>query len=325
MGGLSGSSIADAAMQSKMLVPEMVNLGYDKTWSAVVTGASAMITPIIPPGIAMIIYGYTANLSIGRIFLGGFGPGVLCCILMMILTHFIAKKKNYKPIRTEKAPFGEILKASANAWLALLMLIVIIGGVRFGVFTATETGAIAVGYALFLGFIVYREMTLRDFFKAIRETTVTTATIMMIMTSASVVAWLLTIERVPQTVTTFIMTYVHSPYAFLILVNFFLLIVGMFIEANAAMLVLIPILQPSVRMFGIDEYHFALVFVFNMAIGSITPPMGALMFTTCVATQVKIADFVRECIPYYVMLIICLAVITFFPQVTLFLPNLFWK
>ncbi len=323
MGGLSGSSIADAAMQAKMLVPEMEKRGMSRAFSAVVTGASSLITSIIPPGIAMIIYGYTANVPIDQLFLGGFGPGILCCLLMMLLTHFIAKKKGYTPVLEKPAKPKEILVASKDALAALVLPIVIIGGIRIGVFTATEAGAIAVAYALLLGFVLYRELKWSDLKIAMTETTATTASIMLIMASASIIAWFLTIERVPQICTEFILNHVHGKYAFLIFVNVFLLIVGMFIEGNAAMLILIPLLQPAAMSFGLNPIHFGIVFIFNMVVGSLTPPLGTVMFTTCAATKTSVLDFMREGLPYYLLLFGCLLVITFVPQVVLFLPNLF--
>lgn len=323
MGGLSGSSIADAAMQSKMLVPEMVRRGYGRTFSAVITGASSLITSVIPPGIALIIYGYTANVSIDKLFLAGFGPGILCCAMMMVLTHFIARKHGYVPAMNRPAKPVEVLKASKDAFAALLLPIVIIGGIRIGIFTATEAGAIAVAYALLLGIVLYREMKLKDLKEAMSEVTATTASIMLIMSSAAVVAWFLTIERVPQVATQFILGHVHSKAAFLLFVNVFLIIVGMFIEGNAAMLVLIPLLLPAASAFEIDPVHFGIVFIFNMVVGSLTPPLGTVMFTTCTATKVPVADFVREGVPYYIMLFVCLGVITFFPPISMFLPNLF--
>ena len=323
MGGLSGSSIADAAMQAKMLVPEMEKRGMSRAFSAVVTGASSLITSIIPPGIAMIIYGYTANVPIDQLFLGGFGPGILCCIIMMIVTHFIAKKKGYVPVLEKPAKPKEILVASKDAFAALILPIVIIGGIRIGVFTATEAGSIAVAYALLLGLVLYRELKWSDLKIAMAETTATTASIMLIMASASIIAWFLTIERVPQICTEFILNFVHTKVSFLIFVNIFLLIVGMFIEGNAAMLVLIPLLQPAAMSFGLDPIHFGIVFIFNMVVGSLTPPLGTVMFTTCAATKVSVMDFMKEGIPYYIMLFACLLAITFCPQIVLFLPNLF--
>lgn len=325
MGGLSGSSLADAAMESKILVPEMEKRGYGKAFSSAVTGASALITPIIPPGIALIIYGFVGNVSIGRLFLAGVVPGVMTCIFMMIAVHFVSKKRGYAPIYEKRAGFREVFVAFRKASWALLLPVVIIGGIRLGVFTPTEAGSIAILYSLVLGIVVYREMTLKDLKAGLIETVTTTASIMLIIGAASSFAWILTWERVPQIAANWVLSVVSSPTMFLFLINIFLLFVGMFIEGNAALLVLIPIFSPMARAIGIDDVHFGMVFIFNMAVGSLTPPMGTVMFTTCSITGAKIGDFIRESVPFYIVLLICLILITYIPQISLFLPNLLFN
>ncbi|HRX25507.1 MAG TPA: TRAP transporter large permease [Aminivibrio sp.] len=325
MGGLSGSSLADAAMQSKILVPEMEKRGYGKAFSSAVTGASALITPIIPPGIALIIYGFVGNVSIGRLFLAGVVPGVMTCLFMMVVVHFISKRRGYLPIYEKRAGIREVFRAFREASWALFLPVVIVGGIRFGVFTPTEAGSIAILYALVLGTIVYREMTLKDLKTGLIETVTTTASIMLIIAAASSFAWILTWERVPQITANWVLTMVSSPGVFLLLINVFLLIVGMFIEGNAAMLVLIPIFMPMVQALGINDVHFGMVFIFNMAVGSLTPPMGTVMFTTCSITGAKIGDYIRESVPFYLVLLFCLILITYVPQISLFLPNLLFN
>ncbi|GHV42703.1 C4-dicarboxylate ABC transporter [Spirochaetia bacterium] len=309
MGGLSGSNLADAAMEAKMLVPEMEKKGFSKEFSSVVTAVSAMITPLIPPGIAMIIYGSIANVSIGQLFIAGIGPGILLCLAMMILVGSISIKREYKSEMTEYIPFGTALK---EAILPLLLPIIIIGGIRLGVFTPTEAGAVAIIYALMLS-IIYREFTFKGMAQALKETVATTASIMLIVGAASAFAWILTRERIPQRLTEFIITNVHNKYVFLLIVNVFLLMVGMFIEGNASMIVLVPLLVPVARAFGINDIQFAMVFVFNGAIGAISPPMGTLMFVTCGITRCKIATFIKEAVPFYIMLLACLMLLTFVP------------
>jgi len=323
MGGLSGSNLADAAMQSKMLVPEMVRKGFSLEFSSVVTATSAMITPLIPPGIAMILYGSIANVSIGKLFIAGIGPGVLLTIALMILVSIISKKRGYKPIRQGALPFNEFMKALKEAALPLLLPIIIIGGIRLGVFTPTEAGSVAIVYSLFLGFL-YKEMTLRDVIEGIKETIVSTASIMLIVGAASAFAWVLTKERVPQQVTQWIISMISNKYVFLMAVNVFLLIVGMFIEGNAAMIVLVPLLAPVAAAYGINEIQFAMVFIFNLAIGCVTPPMGTLMFVTCGITKCKIKDFIREAVPFYFLLLICLLLLTFVPLFSTGVVNLFY-
>lgn len=325
MGGLSGSSLADAAMQSKILVPEMEKRGYGKAFSSAVTGASALITPIIPPGIALIIYGFVGNVSIGRLFLAGVVPGVMTCLFMMVAVHFISKRRGYLPIYERRAGIREVFRAFREASWALFLPVVIVGGIRFGVFTPTEAGSIAILYALVLGTIVYREMTLKDLKTGLIETVTTTASIMLIIAAASSFAWILTWERVPQITANWVLSIVSSPGMFFFLINIFLLIVGMFIEGNAAMLVLIPIFMPMVQALGINDVHFGMVFIFNMAVGSLTPPMGTVMFTTCSITGAKIGDYIRESVPFYLVLLFCLILITYMPQISLFLPDLLFN
>ena len=323
MGGLSGSNLADAAMQSKMLVPEMVKKGFSNPFSSVVTATSAMITPLIPPGIAMIIYGSIASVSIGKLFIAGIGPGVLLCIALMILVGIISVKRGYRSEPSEEVMAAGFWRAFIKALPPLCLPLIIIGGIRIGIFTPTEAGAIAIVYALALG-LLYREMKFQDFMKGLGETVVTTASIMLIVGGAYAFSWILTRERIPQALTTFIVDNVSNKYLFLMAVNLFLIIVGMFIEGNASMIVLVPLLVPSARAFGIDDIQFAMVVIFNLAIGCVTPPMGTLMFVTCGITKCSFKDFIRECIPFYVVLAICLLLLTFVPIFSTGVVNLLY-
>ncbi|NLG95055.1 MAG: TRAP transporter large permease [Acetomicrobium flavidum] len=323
MGGLSGSNLADAAMEAKMLVPEMVKRGYSNEFSSVVTATSAMITPLIPPGIAMIIYGSIANVSIGKLFVAGLGPGILLTIALMILVSIMSKRRHYMPIRDKRLPGKEILRSIKVALLPLMLPVVIIGGIRLGIFTPTEAGAVAIVYALLLG-ILYREMSLREFAIGLKETLINTTSIMLIIGAASAFAWILTRERIPQIVTEIVITHVSNKYLFLAIVNIFLLIVGMFIEGNAAMIVLVPLLAPMASAYGIDEIHFAMVFIFNMAIGALSPPMGTLMFVTCGITKCPIGNFIKEAVPFYVLLVICLCLLTYIPILSTGIVNLIY-
>lgn len=321
MGGLSGSNIADAAMGSKLLVPQMVARGYSPAFSSAVTAASSLITPIIPPGIALIIYGYVNNVSIGKLFLGGVVPGLLLCIMMMVLVSFISKKRGYLPIREKKPTKKEVFLSAKDAILALLLPVIIIGGIRFGVFTPTEAGAIAVIYALFLGLFIYKEMTVKTMWEATNESVLAAANVLFIICVAFGFSKFLTWERIPQDLASWLTVVVDSPIAFLLLVNLFLLIVGMFLEGNAVMIVLAPLLAPVANQYGIDPVHFGIIFIFNSAIGTITPPLGTVMFTTCSITKVAIEDFVKEVLPFWLLLVCALMIITFIPVVSIGLPN----
>lgn len=323
MGGLSGSNIADAAMQSKMLVPEMEKKGFSKSFSTVVTACSSMITPLIPPGIAMILYGCIANVSIGKLFISGIGVGTLLCGSMMLLVSYMSKKRGYVPIRTEKITKKEFTSALKPAILPLCLPIIIIGGIRMGIFTATEAGSIAIIYALALGFF-FKELRAKELATGLKETVTTTASIMLIVAAASVFSWILTKERIPQQLTAWMVEVISNKYVFLIIVNIFLLIVGMFIEGNASMIILVPLLAPVAAAYGINEIQFAMIYIFNNAIGAISPPMGTLMFVTCGITKCKTKDFIKEALPFYLLLLANLLLLTYVPIFSTGLVNLFY-
>lgn len=312
MGGLSGSNLADAAMEAKMLVPEMEKKGFSKEFSTVITATSAMITPLIPPGIAMILYGCIADVSIGNLFISGIGIGTLLCVTMMILVRVISKKRGYAPLRTNRASLGEFVAAVKPAILPLLLPVIIIGGIRIGVFTATEAGAVAIVYAMLLG-VFYREMRWSDLKRGFKETVCTTSSIMLIVAAAGVFSWVLTKERVPQQLTEWIVATIDNKYVFLFIVNVFLFIVGMFIEGNASMIILVPLLHPIAKAYGINEIQFAMTYIFNNAIGALSPPMGTLMFVTCGITGCKTGAFIKEAMPFYILLLINLMLITYVP------------
>ncbi|MEE0139628.1 TRAP transporter large permease [Fusobacterium ulcerans] len=323
MGGLSGSNLADAAMEAKMLVPEMEKKGFSKEFSSVVTATSAMITPLIPPGIGMILYGSIANVSIGKLFVAGLSVGAMLCIALMILVHFMSKKRGYKPLHEERIKMNEFLKALKGAVLPLCLPIIIIGGIRIGIFTPTEAGSVAIVYSLILG-IVYRELTMKKFLDGIKETVITTSAIMLIVGAASALSWVLTKERVPQQLTDYIVEVISNKYMFLIIVNVFLIIVGMFIEGNAITIILVPLLAPIALKLNIDQIHFAMIFIFNVSIGTLSPPMGTLMFVTCGVTKCKIKNFIKEAVPFYILLLIVLGLLTFVPQFSTALVNMLY-
>ena len=320
MGGLSGSNLADAAMEAKMLVPEMEKRGFSKEFSSVVTAVSAMITPLIPPGIAMIIYGSVANVSIGRLFIAGIGPGLMLCFALMIMCGVISFRRKYSNEMTENVSLAQAFR---GAVFPLMLPIFLIGGIRIGIFTPTEAGGMSIVFAIVLS-IVYREFSFRILFKSLTETVTTTAAIMMIVGAASAFAWILTRERIPQQLTEYMVTNISNKYIFLLLLNIFLLIVGMFVEGNASMIVLVPLFVPIARTFGINDIQFAMIFIFNLAIGCVTPPMGTLMFVTCSITGCKLSTFIKECVPFYFLLLGCLALLTFVPFFSTALVNLIY-
>lgn len=321
MGGLSGSNLADAAMEAKMLVPEMEKEGYSKEFSSVLTATSAMITPLIPPGIGMILYGSIANVSIGKLFVAGIGIGLLLCVSLMIVVYIMSKKRGYQVAQKEPRQKGELGHSLKEAILPLCLPILIIGGIRIGVITPTEAGTVAIVYALLLG-VIYREISLKNVMTGLKESVATTASIMLIVGGASAFAWVLTRERIPQQLTAFITNNISNKYVFLLIVIVFLILVGMFIEGNAAMIVLVPLLAPVAAAYGIDEIHFAMLFIFVMAVGGVTPPMGTLIFVTCGVTKCDIKDFVKEAVPFYALLLIVMLLIAFVPVLSTGFVNL---
>ena len=321
MGGLSGSNLADAAMEAKMLVPEMEKRGFSRAFGSVLVATSAIITPLIPPGIAMIVYGSIANVSIGKLFIAGIGPGLMLCVALMMLVSVVAYKRNYRSTVKVDTSFKRVVQTFKGAFLPLCLPVIIIGGIRIGAFTPTEAGSVAIIYSLLLG-LIYREMSFKNILAGLKETVLTSGAIMLIVASASAFAWVLTKESVPQFFTNLFVEYMDSKIAFLLCVNVFLLIIGMFIEGNAAMIILVPLLVPLANHFGLNEIHFAMVVIFNFALGALSPPMGTLMFVTCSITKVPMGTFIREAVPFYILSVVCLLILTFCPIFTTGLVDL---
>lgn len=321
IGGPSGAGLADAAMICKVLVPEMVKNGYSRPFAAALTSASALLGPILPPGIGLIIYGFVSDTSIGKLFLGGMGPGVLLTILLMITVDRIAKKRGYKPTRTTKPKLKEVVIATKDAFWGLMLMVIILGGIRYGIFTPTEAGAVTVIYSLIIG-IAYRETKWSDVKLALLESARSTGSIMLLLMASAGFAWILTWEGVATDVTAMLTGVTTSPAVFLLIVNVFLLVVGMFLDGNAAIVVLTPLLMPTVHALGIDPVHFGITMIFNLSIGAITPPFGTTMFLTCNLTGVKMDEFLREILPFYAALLATLAVTTYYPPLSLILADL---
>ncbi|MCT8468101.1 TRAP transporter large permease [Chromohalobacter canadensis] len=322
MGGLSGSNIADAAMNAKLLVPSMTTSGYPKPFSTAVTAASSLVTSTIPPGIALIVYGYVNNVSIGRLFLAGVVPGVLMAVCMMLLVSRQCRRLGYQPPRKERVSRREWISVTRAGIIALLLPVVVIGGIRVGVFTPTEAGAMAVLYALIVGMFVYKEMNIGNVAVATRESLFASVNVLFIIAVASGFARFLTWEHIPQDIAMLLSSEVGSAVAFLLLANFLLLTLGMFLEGNAILIVLSPLLAPVAAQFGIDPVHFGIIFILNASIGTITPPLGTVMFTTCSITGVRVPDFIRAIMPYWLLLVGILLIVTFVPAVSMTLPNL---
>lgn len=321
MGGLSGSNIADAAMNSKLLVPSMTKNGYPKPFSSAVTAASSLVTSTIPPGIALIVYGYVNNVSIGRLFLAGVVPGIFMALCLMVMVAYQCRCHGYQPPRRERVSRKEWISVTRAGIIALMLPLVVIGGIRIGVFTPTEAGAMAVLYALIVGLFVYKEMNLGSIALATRESLFASVNVLFIIAVASGFARFLTWEHIPQDIALLLSTEVGSAIAFLLLANLILLLLGMFLEGNAILIVLSPLLAPVAAQFGIDPVHFGIIFILNASIGTITPPLGTVMFTTCSITGVKVPDFIRAVVPFWLVMVGVLLLVTFVPAFSLALPN----
>jgi tripartite ATP-independent transporter DctM subunit len=321
MGGLSASALADAAMQAKMLGPEMIKRGISPGFAAAITACAAVITPIIPPGIGLIIYGYLADQSVGRLFIGGIVPGILLCGALMITTYFISRKRNYKPMRARIVGLGELTRAFVDALWALSIPLFIVLGIRDGVFTPTEAGAICVIYAALIGIFVHRELKLKDIPAIITEATVGTAATMIIVAAASAFGYYMTWEDIPTRIASSLVSVTNQPWLLLLVVNLMLIVVGMLIETTSAIILLTPILVPAALKLGIDPIHFGLIVVVNLTIGGVTPPVGTVMFVTCSILRVPLNRFTIEALPLIIAMFVVLFFITFVPQAVLFLPN----
>ncbi len=324
MGGVSGSANADAAMQSKMLVPEMEARGYDRAFSTAITAASSAVTPVIPPGINLIIYALIANVSVGRTFMAGYLPGVLMTVSLMVAVAIISKKRGYQPVREKKAGTKEILRQGFDSIWALLFPFGIILGLRVGMFTPSEAGAVAVFYCIIVGKFIYKELGKEHFIPVLRETVFGTAGVVLIIVSASVFGYYLNWERIPQAMTTLLLDITQNKYLMLMIINVLFLFMGMFIEGGAAMIILAPLLVPVVTKLGVDPVHFGLITIVNIMIGGLTPPFGSMMFTCCSITKCKLQDFVKEVIPFIIALLISLLLVTYIPAISLILPNILY-
>lgn len=318
--GMMGSANADAAMDAKTLVPEMIKRGYSPAYASVVTAASGLIAPMIPPGIGLILYGFVTDTSIGRLFQAGIVPGFVMTVAMMTLAHAIARRRGYGR-DSDPVTRGELWRSFLGSAPALLMPVIIVVGIRFGVFTASEAGAVAVVYAgLFC--VIYREATWRDIAVSLSSTAVTTSVIMIILAASAALSWTLSFEQLPQKVAAGLVDAAAHPLLLFVIVGVFLLIAGMFVEGTALILILGPMFAPAAARLGIDPVHFGIFFVYMIHFGGITPPVGTIMFTTCAITKVPLPDFIVESIPWLIMLLGIAALLAVAPGLSTWLAYL---
>lgn len=317
--GMSGSATADAAGLSRIEIDAMARAGYEPEFAAAVSAASATIGPIIPPSVPLVVYGVMAQVSIWDLFLGGFLPGILMGIALMVVVAYRARQRSY-PVNP-RASFRTVMREFRASWLALMAPVVILGGIFTGVFTPTEAGVVASLYALMLGF-VYRKLRLKDLPALLQEAMLTTAQITFIVAAAGLFGWAITHAQVPTILTSALTQVTSNKFVILILINVVMLFMGTFIDALALLIMMTPVVVPLGMTFGIDPVQLGLIVVLNCMIGLITPPVGLCLYIVADIAKVSIIRVSSELVPFYVALIVCLALITFFPQIVTILPKL---
>ena len=319
--GISGSALADAAGPGSMMVKMMDKAGYARSYAAALTASTAIVGPIIPPSVSMIIYALQdENVSVGGLFVAGFVPGILIAIAMAAVNWWVCKKRDYRS--REPRPSGrEILVNSFKAIPALLLIVLIIVGIRFGIFTPTEAAVVAVFYALVCGKWIYRTLQWKAVPAIAARSAMLTSSVLLVMATSAAFAWVLTVEGIPQYLSQLIVSWELSPVMFLVAVNVLLLVFGIFMEPLPGVMILVPILAPIASALGIDPTHFAMVVIVNLTLGMITPPVGGLLFVTAVSTRVSITALTREMPPFLLAHFVVLALLTFVPQLSTWLPH----
>ncbi|QIL79872.1 TRAP transporter large permease [Diaphorobacter sp. HDW4A] len=320
--GISGSALADAAGPGSMLIKMMDKAGYDRSYAAALTASTAIVGPIIPPSITMIIYALQdETVSVATLFVAGILPGILIAIAMCVVNYYVSKKRNYKG-DGQTPPLREILITTWKALPAILLPVVILGGMRAGWFTPTEASVVAVFYALICGKFVYRTLQWKALPEILSRSALLSASVLIIIGLSASFAWVLTIEGIPQQMAEWLVSMNLSPWMFLILVNIFLLLFGIFIEPLPGVMVLAPILAPVALKLGVDPVHFAMIVIFNLTLGMITPPVGGLLFVTCNVSKVPMSALVKELVPFLWAHAVVLVILTFVPALSTWLPRM---
>ncbi len=319
--GITGAAVSDTAAIGSMLIPAMVEEGYDKDFSAAVTASSSIIGPTIPPSNIMVIYGAFMQVSIAGLFLAGVLPGLLIAAVLMVMTARISKKRGY-PVGERRATLKEILVAFKESFVALLMPVIILGGILSGVFTPTEAAAVAVAYSMFIGFFVFRSLSVKDLWPIFLKMARTTGVVFLVIAAASILGWVLTMEQIPEKVATLMLSISTNKWIIMGMILVLLLFVGMFMDIAAALIILGPILHPLAVDIGFDPLHFGIIMVLALNIALMTPPVGACLFVACGISRLTIEQLSREIFPFIIMVVIALLIVTFIPGISLFLPRL---
>lgn len=319
--GISGTAISDTASMGSVMIPAMKKEGYDVDYSCAITAASSTVGPIIPPSVPMIIAATLSGLSVGKLFLAGAIPGLLLGIGMMLVAYFIAKKKNYP--KHPKSSFKEIIRGFIDTFWSLLMMFIILFGIIGGIFTPTEASVIAILYALIIGRFVYRKLNFKNVQVVLLSSMKTSASLMVLVGFANLFGWILIIEQVPQMIASEILDFTTNKYVVLLLINILLIIVGTFMETIAALLILFPILLNVAVSVGVDPIHFGIIAVLNLIIGLTTPPVGVCLFVASSIGKVSIGKVAKAGLPFLLINLFILILVTLFPDLSLILPELF--
>jgi C4-dicarboxylate transporter DctM subunit len=320
-GALSGSAPATVMAIGKTMYPALINSKFKPSFASGLIASAGAIALIIPPSITMIIFGATTGVSVGKLFMAGLGAGIFYGIIVLTYIYLHAKKNNLH--RESKASLSELKEAFINSIGALMVPVIILGGIYSGIFTPTESAAVSVVYALFMGIFVYKEIDFKELFYVMRESAVTTAQVLVLIASAQAFGWLLTVGQVPQFVTTELLVNITSPIIFFMILNVILLIMGMFMDATAAIIIMMPIVFPMALKLGIDPVHLGIVVIANLAIGQFTPPFGLNIYVTSTVSKQSMVQMMPGLMKFLIINVIALLLLTYIPQISLFLPNLF--
>jgi TRAP-type transport system large permease protein len=322
MSGVTGSSIADAAMNARILGLEMLKRGFSKGYAAGVLSYGSLMAPIIPPGIGFILYGTVGQVSIGRLFAAGILPGLMLWGSLAIAISITARRRGYAPERETRPTVKEIALASWGGLWAILFPIILLAGLRFGVFTPSEIGAFAVIYAVAIGFFAYRMLTFAGFREALEGSLVDVGAVMFLLALSAIFGYGIVFERIPEVISTWMLGITDNANVVMVLIVLFILLAGTFMEGSVLIIMLTPIFLPLVTKYGIDPVHFGLVFIIAATIGNYTPPVGAAMFVVCQILRCPIGDYTRESVPFLIAVSLVTLLLIFVPEIVLFVPDL---
>ncbi|MBQ6365802.1 MAG: TRAP transporter large permease [Oscillospiraceae bacterium] len=326
MGGVSGSAVADATMEARILGPSMTKRGYPKGYSSAVLCLTSLITATIPPSLGLILYGFVGNVSIGRLFIAGLIPGILMCAALMITVWWTSKKHGYDIPDDKVLPpsWKEIIASLRECFFALIFPILLIVLIRFGICTSTEAGAFAVAYALLCGTLVYHELSWNGFFQALKDSVIDTGGIILIISLSGIFSYAITVEQVPSVLGRMLLGITNNPQMMMIIIILFLTLSGMVIDSNVNVLLFTPLILPVLQNMGVNSVHFGIIMMTIVTMGCMTPPVGTACYSVCDIMGCSIGEYVKHSIPFFATIILLDILLVFIPDIILFLPNLIY-